>query len=194
MRTFSFKTCMKKLVLIMALFVGAVQVQAQVYYEDDSDSVSFRDRLFFGGNLSLNVFSQNKFVDVSPLAGYMVSPRYSVGAGLTYQYISREFTAIPSGDRFTLSSSVYGGRVFTRYNVTENYFLYSEFESLNAQFGVGNGLADREWVPGLFIGVGTFQPTFANGGVNVMVLLNVLHDELRSPYNSAVVVRGGFTL
>ena len=178
----------------MALLVVGVQAQAQVYYEEESDSLSFRDRLYLGGNLALNVFGENKFIDVSPLAGYMVTPRYSVGAGATYQYISRQFRAIPSGDRFTLSSSVYGGRVFNRYNVTREYFLYGEFENLSAEFGVGNGDSQREWVPGLFLGVGTFQQFFANGGINIMVLFNVLHDDLRSPYNSAVVVRGGVTL
>ncbi len=187
---------MKRFFLALVVFLGAAQLaSAQVYFEEEeADSLTFKDRTYFGGNLSLNIFSENKFIDISPVMGYMVTPRYSVGGGLTYQYISREFFAIPSGDRFTVSSSVYGGRVFNRYNVTRDYFLYGEFESLNAEFGVGNAQSEREWVPGLFIGAGTFQPFFANGGINVMVLYNVLHDNLKSPYNSAWVIRGGFTL
>lgn len=186
---------MKKwLVTLILLLSMASLAEAQVYFEEESDSVSFQDRLYFGGNLALNVFSENKFIDVSPLVGYMITPRYSVGGGFTYQYISREFFAVPSGDRFTVSSSVYGGRVFNRYNVTRDYFAYAEFESLNAEFGIGNAVTEREWVPGLFFGGGTFVPLFANGGVNLMILYNVLHDNLRSPYNSEWVIRGGITL
>lgn len=178
----------------MIAFVSLAQ--SQVYYEEkeEADSVRFKDRLYFGGNLSLNVFGRNKFIDVSPLMGVMINSKYSVGGGITYQYISREFVAIPSGDRFTVSSSVYGGRVFNRYNVTREYFLWGEFESLSAEFGVDNGSTDRQWVPGLFVGAGTFQPFFANGGINIMFLYNLLHDNLRSPYNSAWVIRGGITL
>lgn len=186
---------MKKLIITLSVLFALYQTStAQVYFEEESDSLTLRDRLYFGGNLSLNVFSQNKFIDVSPIVGYMIDNNWSAGGGLTYQYISREFRAIPSGDRFTISSSVYGGRAFVRRNITETYFAYSEFESLNAEFGVGNANSQREWVPGLFIGAGTFQQFFRKGGINLMILYNVLHDNLRSPYNSALVFRGGITL
>lgn len=186
---------MKKLIITLAVLFAVYQTStAQVYFEEESDSLTLRDRLYFGGNLSLNVFSQNKFIDVSPLVGYMIDNNWSAGGGLTYQYISREFRAIPSGDRFTISSSVYGGRAFVRRNINETYFAYSEFETLSAEFGVGNANSTREWVPGLFIGAGTFQQFFRKGGINLMILYNVLHDNLRSPYNSEWVIRGGVTL
>ena len=125
----------------------------------------------------------------------MVTPQYSVGGGFIYQYTSREFLAVPSGDRFTISSSVYGGRIFNRYNVTPEYFAYAEFESLNTRFGVGDALSTRDWVPGLFFGGGTSMPFFENGGGgNLTVLYNVLHNNVRSPYNSQWVIRCGITL
>lgn len=180
--------------ILAVLFVLHQTSRAQVYFEEEADSLTFKDRVYFGGNLSLNIFGQNKFIDISPMMGYMLDEKWSVGGGLTYQYVSRQFTAIPSGDRFTISSSVYGGRAFARRNINESYFLYSEFETLSAEFGVGNGQSTREWVPGMFIGAGTFQPFFGRGGISLMVLYNLLHDNLRSPYSSAVVFRGGVTL
>ena len=190
---------MKRLLLSLLLVLATVQVaQAQIYYEEESDSLSFRDRVYFGGNLSLNIFGGSQFIDISPIAGYMITPQLSAGAGFTYQYVSREFIAIPSGNRFDVSTSVYGGRIFGRYNVRQDIFAYTEFESLNVEFGVGerNGEATtiREWVPGFFIGGGTFRPLFGKGGVNIMVLYNLLHDNIRSPYNSEWVIRGGVTL
>ena len=194
---------MKKWLVTLTLMLSMASLaQAQVYFEEkseeESDSVSmpsFRDRLYFGGNLALDFFSRNKFFEISPLVGYMVTPQYSVGGGFIYQYTSREFLAVPSGDRFTVSSSVYGGRIFNRYNVTPEYFAYAEFESLSARFGVGDALSKRDWVPGLFFGGGTSMPFFQNGGGgNLMVLYNVLHNNVRSPYNSQWVIRCGITL
>lgn len=187
---------MKKLLLTLTLFLSCISVsQAQIYFEEESDSLSFRDRLYFGGNFSFNFGTRFTYVDVSPLAGYMVNDDFSVGLGTTYLYLSREFQTIPSGNRFEISNSVYGGRAFLRHTVIDNFFAHAEFETLNTEFPSFDGLqgSTRDWVPGLFIGGGTFQPVFGRGGINITVLLNLLHDDLRSPYNSAIVFRGGLT-
>ena len=52
----------------------------------------------------------------------------------------------------------------------------------------------REWVPGVFLGGGIFQPAFNRGGVSLFLMYNVMHDEFKSPYGSAWVIRAGFTL
>lgn len=169
---------------------------AQVYFEEaKKDSLTFKDRFYFGGNFSFNVGNRLTYIDVSPLAGYMVNDKFSVGLGATYLYLSREFEVFPSGDRFKVQNSVYGGRAFLRHSVIDNFFAHVEFESLNTEFPTFDGSqgTTREWVPGLFIGGGMFQPVFARGGVNITVLYNLLHDELRSPYNSAIIFRGGIT-
>ena len=188
---------MKKVVLICSLFIGTLgAASAQVYFEEEKqDSLSFMDRVYFGGNFSFNVGTRLTFIDVSPLAGYMVNDKFSVGLGATYLYLSREFQVFPSGDRFKVQNSVYGGRTFLRHSVIENFFAHAEFETLNTEFPTFDGSqgTTREWVPGLFIGGGTFQPIFGRGGVNLTVLLNLLHDDLRSPYNSAIIFRGGIT-
>lgn len=188
---------MKKLLLTLTLFIGVVSLaNAQVYFEEEaSDSTSFKDRLYFGGNFSFNLGTRFTFIDVSPLAGYMINDDFSVGVGTTYLYLSREFLSLPSGNRFTIKNSVYGGRTFLRHSIFDSFFAHAEFESLNTEIPTfdGAGGTTREWVPGLLIGGGTFQPVFGRGGVNVTVLLNLLHDDFRSPYNSAIVFRGGIT-
>lgn len=190
---------MKKIASIFILiFISTVSLSAQVYFEEDKkDSTTFRDRLYFGGNLSLNLGfgGGSTFIDISPLAGYMINEKLSVGLGATYLYVSREFILLPSNDRFRVSNSVYGGRTFLRHSILDNYFLHTEFETLNTKVLVNdtNGDTAREWVPGFFIGGGTFQPVFSRGGINISILYNLLYDEIRSPYGSAWVVRGGVT-
>ena len=139
---------MKKLLLTLTLFIGLVSVSnAQVYFEEESDSTSFRDRLYFGGNFSFNLGTRFTFIDVSPLVGYMVNDDFSVGLGTTYLYLSREFLAIPSGNRFTIKNSVYGGRTFLRHSIFDSFFAHSEFESLNTELPTfdGAGGTTREW-------------------------------------------------
>lgn len=197
MRIFPFIGCMKKLLFTCILAFGLVSVgNAQIYYEEEADSTSFKDRLYFGGNFSLNLGNRFTFIDISPLAGYMLNEDVSIGLGINYLYYSQEVFNIFNGDRFDLTSSVYGGRVFARHNILDNYFAHVEFENVNTNvvsFETNGSRIVRDWVPGLFLGGGVFQPVFKRGGVNFTVLYNVLHEELRSPYNSAFVIRGGVT-
>jgi hypothetical protein len=76
---------------------------------DPEENPSFKDRMYFGGNLGLQ-FGTVTLIDVSPLAGVMITPKFSSGIGATYQYYD--------DNRFQGSAgSSYGGRFFTRYNV-----------------------------------------------------------------------------
>ena len=188
---------MKKILIIAMLTFGIASVgNAQIYYEEETGSTSFRDRLYFGGNFSLNLGNRFTFIDISPLAGYMLNENASVGLGINYLYFSQEVFNPFNGGRFDLTSSVYGGRIFARHNILDNYFAHVEFENVNTNvvsFEPNGSRTVRDWVPGLFIGGGIFQPVFQRGGINITILYNVLHEELRSPYNSAFVIRGGVT-
>lgn len=195
---------MKRLFTLFIISLAiAPALNAQVYFEEKeeqkTDSLKtsdFKERVYTGGNFSLNLGSNFSYVDISPLAGYMLTPTFSAGLGATYLYLSRKYVNLQSGNTFKVSSSVYGGRTFVRKNILETYFAHMEFEALNVEFAsnTNNENTIREWVPGLFIGGGVFQPVFGRGGINLTILYNLLHDELKSPYNSAFVVRAGVTL
>ena len=172
----------------------AMGAKAQNYYEEVQEEVAPAKRIYFGGNLSAQPLGDFKSFDISPIVGYRITPKFSSGVGLSYQYLQRTFR-FPGQPDFKISSSLYGGRIFSRYRIDAAYFLHSEFESLNVELGTGVGDATaREWVPGLFIGGGILRPFFANAAINITVLYNVIHDNFKSPYNSAIVIRGGVVL
>ncbi len=188
----------KVFTIITFYFLLSGVAQSQVYFEEEeTDSLTFKDRLYFGGNFSLNLGFGNAgtFIDVSPLVGYMVNEDFSVGLGVNYIYFSREFFFFGSNDTFKVSGSTYGGRAFARHNIIENFFAHAGIESMNVDVpsNFQTGESQREWVPGFMIGGGTFQPVFGRGGINVTILYNLLYDDLRSPYGSEWVIRGGFT-
>ncbi|WP_373495557.1 hypothetical protein [Aquiflexum sp.] len=171
---------------ISILFFVIVPAEAQRYI-DEGNRPLFKDRLFFGGNFALQ-FGTITFIDVSPLAGVMITNRFSSGVGMTYQYFNdRRFIGG--------NNSIYGGRIFSRYNIFPNIFAHAEYESLNLDaYNRITERFERIWVPGLLIGGGYFIPFGDRGGTNITLLYNVLHDNFRSPYNSPLIIRFGFML
>ncbi|MGY6558442.1 MAG: hypothetical protein ACXIT9_04080 [Nitritalea sp.] len=173
------------LVFVFGLLLSvAAEVQAQRFIDPEA-SPALKDRMYYGANLSLQ-FGTITFVDVSPLAGVMITEKFSAGLGGTYQYFNdRRFIG---GDQ-----SIFGGRIFTRYNVFPNIFAHAEYESLNLDvFNRQSEQFQREWVPGLFVGAGYFVPYGDRGGANFKLLYNLLYDNLRSPYAEPIVIRVGF--
>jgi hypothetical protein len=164
----------------------SVPAQAQRYI-NEGERPPLKDRMFFGGNFAMS-FGTITFIDVSPLAGAMITNRFSSGVGMTYQYFND--TRFIGGN-----NSLYGGRVFSRYNIFPNVFAHAEYESLNLD--IYNRITDRferGWVPGLLVGGGYFAPFGDRGGANITLLYNLLHDNFRSPYNQPFIIRFGFML
>ena len=183
---------MKRYVWLFAL-VCSLQAYAQKEFDPEAQP-KFSDRVYFGGNFNLQ-FGDFTIINISPLVGYMVTNRFSVGPGITYQYLKGEAIDLFTGRIFRYDTNIFGARVFARYNITQQFFAYTEYESMRLDFPNenGNGL-EKDWVPGYFIGGGVFQPVGGRAGLGLTVLLNVLHDDRRSPYNSEFVIRAGITL
>ncbi|AEL26360.1 hypothetical protein [Cyclobacterium marinum] len=163
------------------------EVHAQrVIYEEDNPPLS--DRLYFGGNFSLQL-GRITYIDISPLAGAMITEKYSAGVGATYQYYNNK-------NYIDGMSHVYGGRIFNRYNIFRQIFLHAEYESLNLEVPYLDSNNEvtyyREWVPALFGGAGYFVPFGVRGGMNIMALYNFSYDNKRSNYNEPYVFRVGF--
>lgn len=178
----------KSKVLTFALFgLFFISSQAIAQREIYSDSIPFKDRLYFGGNLGLQ-FGTITLIDVSPLVGVMITPRLSGGVGGTFQYYD--------DNRFQgAQGTSYGGRVFGRYNILPNIFTQAEYESIN--WNAYDFFAEdfrRTWSNALFLGAGYFAPFGNRGGANFTFLYNVLHDNLNSYYAEPYVIRVGFVL
>ncbi|GAA5026217.1 hypothetical protein GCM10011506_11500 [Marivirga lumbricoides] len=182
---------MKKYILSLLLvsFICS-QSFAQKYVDEES---TFLERLYLGGNFGLQIGTNVTQIEVSPAVGYMVNNKFSAGVGVIYQYFKANVQG-PS-QVYEISTNIYGGKLFGRYNITDFLFAYTEFENINldvANFSTQE--VAREWVPGMFVGAGYFQPIGRRAGVNLMLLYNLLYDPLKSPYNNAFVLRLGFSL
>jgi len=171
---------MKKLILIVSIFCI---LSAPLIGQDDSMETPMNrneqnkpaaDRVYYGGSVGLSIGTYFR-VAVSPLIGYRLTPQFSVGGKIGYEYIR--------DNRYseTLVSSNYGGSVFARYRVHPNAFVHAEFAYLSYQYKVSENLSERSWIPFLLLGGGYIQPLSPRLSLVIEVLVDVLQDE-KSPY------------
>lgn len=170
---------------LLSTAAGFAQTDStETYYEEPS--ANFWEKVTVGGNFGLQ-FGTVTFVDVSPTFGYRFTDKFTAGPGITYRYLKfRGFEG----------SSLYGGRLFARHRIGRQFFVQSEYESLNTEYVTGNPdfPISRTWVPGFFLGGGLFQPVGRRAGIIISALYNLTYDATRSPYNSPWNFNVGFTL
>ena len=141
----------------------------------------FWEKTYFGGNVGLSFATNQTTFEISPLMGYRFTDRFSAGPGITYIYYQNKVNKY--------STSIYGGRLFANYFLTERLFARSEFEVL----GFEAFQEERKVSTNLFIGGGLFQPIGnSNAGLNVSILYNVTWTEKNPIYSQPYVIRIGF--
>jgi hypothetical protein len=172
----------KNFLLLIFLLSFSLGCTAQ-FDETPVKELTFRERLFWGGNLGMN-FGNITFIDISPLLGYRLTDRLVIGPGITYMYYRENFPPWP-----IFETSIYGGRIFGRYFFTSSLFSHGEYEVLN--IGVVNritNMPERSNITNLIAGGGFRRPMGGRGFFNVMVLFNLSNNN----FYQNPIIRGGF--
>ena len=135
---------------------------------------NIKDKIFYGGYINLS-FGSYKVIGIEPMLGYKLTPKFSTGVKLQYNYIQ--------DDRYAKSytTSTYGGSIFGRYLVTPTFYAQAEAATYNYEFFKLGG-SDRDWVPFLLLGGGYIQPLGERTWLNVQILFDVMQDD-KSPYD-----------
>lgn len=180
---------MNRLQLISLIFL--LLISSIAYSQTDEPVEKFKDKIFFGGGFGMN-FGTINYVELSPLVGYKVTDRLSAGIGLTYKYISTR--GYYSQDDF--KTTIYGGRLFGNYLVTENLFPQVEYEVLSLErryfdFAGGYPNEGRFFFESFFVGAGYRYPIGQNSYMTIILLYNLNHTA-NSPYSQPYVWRMGF--
>jgi hypothetical protein len=131
-------------------------------------------KVYYGGTLGLSMGDYFR-ISVTPFVGYKLKPFLHVGGKATYEYIEDSRYA----DKMTSSS--YGGSIFSRLVPQRNIYLHAEYAYINYEYGVSELETDRYWVPFLYVGGGLVKPIGLNASAYVEVLVDVLQDD-KSPY------------
>lgn len=209
---------MKKIILIIALFffysisfaqVEGVEVEKPKEEkkqeekkedkkdkdDEDEEKMTLLDRFYFGGNLGAS-FGTITYVNVSPMVGFRLTKRFSVGVGGSYQYWKDK--------RYTpaFTQNIYGGSLFSRFVIAENFlntgnlFAHAEYEQLYAKELYRdpntNILLERnKMFPSTFIGAGMAFPIGNRSAFTISLLYNPFYDQYNSLYGSAFQLRTG---
>ncbi len=175
---------MKKILfpLLILLFIYSSGVRAQYTGKDLPPPVPPAlklDNMFWGGDIGA-YFGPLTQVNIAPTIGYKLSSRLEIGLRGTYLYFNDEVDNI--------STSMYGGSVFGRINITEMIFVQAEFEVLNiASVDFPDA---RTTIDSRFIGAGIRRP-IGQKSYTVLTVLWDLDESIYSPYSNPVI-RFGF--
>jgi hypothetical protein len=133
---------------------------------------NFKDNIFYGGYINLS-FGSYMVIGIEPMIGYKLTPKFSAGVKLRYDYIQ--------DDRYAKSytTSTYGGSIFGRYLVNPKFYAQAEAATYSYEYYFSD---EREWVPFVLLGGGYIQPLSERTWLNVEILFDVLQDE-KSPYD-----------
>ena len=144
----------------------------------NSRSSAFENRFFTGGDFGLQFGSQT-YIQIAPMVGYRVTEQFSTGVTAKYIYYSIK----DDNAGFDYKTNIYGGGIFTRYNVLEEIFLHAEFEALSMEVPISVYEINRRIVSGLFLGAGYRQFIGDYSSLNLMILFDVIEDKY-SPYTN----------
>jgi len=155
-----------------ALFITVVTLfTQQILCQNSTNENVFMDRVRFGGGIGLG-FGNNYFNgSISPSAIYQVNEQFSTGIELNFNY------AEINDSNFL----AYGASALSFYDVIPEIQLSAEIEQLRISRKV-NDFKENYWNPALFLGIG-----YVNRNFTVGIQYNILHDNNKSIYTSALL-------
>ena len=167
--------------------------------------LTFCDRLFFGGAFGLMAGDYTD-IEISPIVGYYITPRWAAGIGFSYEYYNNKYHWYDpmknSYERY--ETNIWGGSIFTNYVIVNNVndwiplgfnfriFAHAEYEILSYEKGFYSHNAEgRELQKSFLVGGGLRFPMGKRSSMNLTILWN-LNSTLNDYYGSGPIIRFGF--
>jgi len=144
-----------------------------------NQKISFKKRTYFGGNFQL-VRSSPFELDLSPLFGYRITKKWSMGAGGTFRtsFIIKD-NYLPSND------GTWGYRLFLERQIKSSWLIHGEFESIANKSPATDELK-KEWNSSLLAGIGKEVSLSNKLRMQILILYNFSNDfqkVYQSPFN-----------
>jgi hypothetical protein len=200
---------MKQYLFILLLSLFSLQLAAQSDKDKNKENgkekeeEKWTDDLFFGGSIWAQFGSVTQ-IEVAPVIGYHISPRFDAGLGARYIYYKTNFqrTFGPSSTELpNYSSHIYGGNVFTRYvlikdlndllplNIHGRFVTHIEYEGLSMPTDMDfteDRSGRRFWSHNYLVGGGLQQKIGEKAYLNLLILYN-LNEKAYSLYENPII-------
>ena len=193
------------LTIILVIFLGTMHVNAQQEQQEQqrqtqsqSQKSNFLDKVFVGGGFGAG-FGNYTFINVSPIIGYRVSPKFSVAMRLMYQYTTFEYYDVNQRRVKNYNGNDFGIGGFARYMLFGPVYLQAEYEHLSYDGLYKTGETSRDTFDSFMAGGGIAQPVGRKAFLFLTAMYNFSYENFnrvnvyRFPYNSPWVIRVGIT-
>lgn len=135
-----------------------------------------KSKIYYGGYANFSV-GKYSVIGFEPMVGYKLTPKFSVGGKLIYEYIKdKRYTQ-------TYESSNYGASVFTRLRIIPSLYAHAELSEMSYKLFDSNGESKRKMVPFFYVGGGYSVPITKNTWFTAQVLVDVWQHK-NSPYKA----------
>ncbi len=166
--------CSAWMVFILLLASFLLFSESSYAQREDSDTPSIRERMFYGGGLGLQ-FGTVTDIEVSPLVGIWLRPRWAVAAGPEYTYYKD-----PAN-----STSIYGVTTYIQFVFIKDFnsvipiglhygfYLHAENDLLNLESAYWKDTpytSQRFFTDIPLAGIGISQPVGRKSSINLTVL------------------------
>jgi len=153
---------------------------------ENDEKDTFKENLFFGGSIWAS-FGTITRVEVAPVAGYHISPRFDIGIGGKYLfYKTNSFNNPNISNDFSFSAHIFGGSVFGRFvlikklnellpiNLKGRLTSHLEYEALNLPPDFNSDDKNsRFWSHNYWVGGGLQQKIGKRAYLNIFILYNL---------------------
>lgn len=119
-------------------------------------------KLIYGGSFGLT-FGSITAIELSPIIGYKITPKFHTGIGLYYSYFNNTY--------YKHDYHSYGASVFARYYPIGPFLLHAELQGINEDVYKAN-IRAREWIAYPLAGVGIAKPLGSSSRVILLLLWN----------------------
>ncbi|MDP4268007.1 MAG: hypothetical protein Q8880_11300 [Bacteroidota bacterium] len=169
-----------KFLLLIGIFIffNSFDLYAQDYIRNTEkkaeEDESLNSKIFTGGDFGLSLGSVT-MINISPLVGYRLDKKTSVGLGAIYLYYSENDPV------YNYHANIYGFRIFGRYLIFNNIFAHAEIEEVNfPDLNTVSIKENRIWIDNIYMGGGYRQRIGANSFLNLLVLWNLNDNRYKS--------------
>jgi hypothetical protein len=164
---------------------------------------NWKDKIYFGGNGGIGLARNYTYIEVAPLIGYNLHPKFSIGTTLSYTYLNMLLGYRYNNTLyvFPYRSHLVGVSPFGRLFLTNWLFAHAELCTLYGQIlkFTTNPDFSIDTHPGLVVMPlvgGGFNFRFSKrGGLLIMFLYNLNYENTADKlplYRSPVITRIGF--
>ncbi len=160
------------LVILLQTFPGEADAQRR---RQGGSRWGEAGEVYWGVSISAR-FGRTQGIGLYPMVGYKITPRWSVGGRIGYEFWWRDHFAQ------TVTSHALSGSLFSRYRLIPQIYAHVEGGAGNFDRFLLTGEADRVTYPFLFVGGGFSHRTGRRTWLLIEILYEVIQDAY-SPYD-----------